>query len=57
MSKLLFEIENYRGEGVAASLFYEAKVTEAVALVVDNQKKQTAKNATPAFKRGYCGAS
>lgn len=43
MSKLLFEIENYRGEGVAASLFYEAKVTEAVALVVDNQKKQTAK--------------
>lgn len=45
MSKLLFEIENYRGEGIAAALFYEAKVTEAVALVADNQKKQTAKNA------------
>lgn len=38
MSKLLFEIESYRGDGIAASLFYEAKVTEAIALVVDNQK-------------------
>lgn len=55
MSKLLFEIENYRGEGVAASLFYEAKVTEAVALVVDNQKKQTAKNAHPLSKEDIAG--
>lgn len=47
MSKLLFEIENYRGDGIAAALFYEAKVTEAIALVVDNQKKQMAKNAHP----------
>lgn len=47
MSKLLFEIENYRGDGVAASMFYEAKVTEAVALVVDNQKKQAAKKPHP----------
>ena len=47
MSKLLFEIESYRGEGAAAALFYEAKVTEAVALVVDNQRKQTAKTAHP----------
>ena len=47
MSKLLFEIENYRGDGIAAALFYEAKVTEAIALVVDNQKKQAAKNAHP----------
>ena len=47
MSKLLFEIENYRGEGAAAALFYEAKVTETIALVVDNQKKQAAKNAHP----------
>lgn len=47
MSKLLFEIENYRGEGIAASLFYEAKVREAIALVVDNQKKQAAKNEHP----------
>ncbi len=47
MSKLLFEIESYRGEGAAAALFYEAKVTEAIALVVDNQKKQAAKNSRP----------
>ncbi len=40
MSKLLFEIENYRGDGVAAALFYEAKVTEAIALVVDAWKRQ-----------------
>lgn len=55
MSKLLFEIENYRGEGVAAALFYEAKVTEAVALVVDNQKKQAAKNAHPLSKEDIAG--
>ena len=51
MSKLLFEIENYHGEGIAATLFYEAKVTEAIALVVDNQKKQAAKECAPAFQR------
>lgn len=55
MSKLLFEIENYRGEGVAASLFYEAKVIEAVALVVDNQKKQAIKNAHPLSKEDVEG--
>ena len=55
MSKLLFEIENYRGEGVAAALFYEAKVTEAVALVVANQKKQAAKNAHPLSKEDIAG--
>ena len=35
MAKLLHEIERYRGGGLAASLFYEAKVAEAVALVVE----------------------
>ena len=55
MSKLLFEIENYRGEGIAAPLFYEAKVTEAIALVVDNQKKQAAKNARPLSKEDVEG--
>lgn len=55
MSKLLFEIENYRGEGIAASLFYEAKVTEAIALVVNNQKKQAAKNAHPLSKEDIEG--
>lgn len=55
MSKLLFEIGNYRGEGVAAALFYEAKVTEAIALVVDDQKKQAAKNAHPLSKEDIAG--
>ena len=41
MSKLLFEVENYRGEGMAAAMFYEAKVTEAIALVVDAWKAQS----------------
>lgn len=50
MSKLLFEIENYKGDGIAASLFYEAKVTEAIALVVDNHKKQTVKQLHPLSK-------
>ena len=45
MSKLLFEIENYRGEG--AALFYEAKVTEAIALVVDAWKRQSRKQEKP----------
>ena len=47
MSKLLFEIENYRGEGAAAALFYEAKVTEAIALVVDAWKRQSRKQEKP----------
>lgn len=47
MSKLLFEIENYRGEGAAAALFYEAKVTEAIALVVDAWKRQSQKKERP----------
>ena len=29
----------YRGDGIAAGLFYEAKVAEAVSLVVEEQKK------------------
>lgn len=47
MSKLLFEIENYRGEGIAAALFYEAKVTEAIALVVDAWKRQSQRQIHP----------
>lgn len=50
MSKLLFEVENYRGDGIATSLFYEAKVAEAIALVVDNQKKQSLKQVHPLSK-------
>ena len=55
MSKLLFEIENYRGEGIAASLFYEAKVTEAIALVVDAQKRQQQKKQRPLSEADLAG--
>ena len=47
MSRLLFEVENYRGDGMAAALFYEAKVTEAIALVVDAWKRQRQRQARP----------
>ena len=47
MSKLLFEVENYRGSGMAASLFFDAKVTEAISLVVDAWKKQSQKRERP----------
>ena len=49
MSKLLYEVKNYRGEGIAASLFYEAKATEAVSLVVEehrNMRKREEKQLT-----------
>lgn len=32
-------MKNYRGSGIAAGLYYEAKVAEAVSLVVEEQKK------------------
>lgn len=43
MSRLLTEIKNYRGEGIAAKLFYEGKVAEAVSMVVEYQKKHPEK--------------
>ena len=33
------KVKLYRGDGIAAGLFYEAKVAEAVSLVVEEQKK------------------
>lgn len=39
MSRLLYQIQRYRGDGIAASLFYEGKVAEAVSLVVEKQQK------------------
>ncbi len=50
MSKLLFEIENYRADDAAAALFYEAKVTEAISLVVDAWKRQSLKKERPLSK-------
>lgn len=55
MSKLLFEVENYRGEGSAADLFYEAKVTEAIALVVDAWKRQGSKRERPLSAEDLAG--
>ena len=43
MSRLLTEIKNYRGEGIAAKLFYEGKVAEAISMVVEYQKKHPEK--------------
>ena len=45
MSRLLTEIKDYRGEGIAAKLFYEGKVAEAVSMVVEYQKKHPDKPA------------
>ncbi len=42
MSRLLSELQNYRGDGIAAKLFYESKVAEALSLVVEYQKKRPA---------------
>lgn len=38
MARLLTQVKNYRGDGMAAKLFYEGKVAEAVSLVVERSK-------------------
>lgn len=55
MSKLLFEVENYRGDGMAAALFYEAKVNEAIALVVDAWKRQRQHQTRPLSEADMAG--
>ena len=52
MSKLLFEIESYRGEGMA---LYEAKVAEAIALVANEQKRQGRKPERPLTQNDLAG--
>lgn len=39
MLMLLKQIENYRGEGFGAKLLYQAKVTEAISLIVERKRK------------------
>lgn len=39
MAKVLYQIKTYQGDGIAASLFYEGKIAEAVSLVVEAQHK------------------
>ena len=41
MAKLLHDVRNYHGEGIAANLFYEGKIAEAVSLVLEAQQKHT----------------
>lgn len=42
MVHLLEQVKNYRGTGIAAKLFYEAKAAEAVSLVVDRSRELAA---------------
>jgi AraC-like DNA-binding protein len=44
MARLLNQVKNYQGEGMAASLFYEGKVAEAVALIVEWSKAKKQKH-------------
>ncbi len=36
---LLHQVKNYRGEGMAAKLFYEGKAAEAISLIVERSKR------------------
>lgn len=41
MSMLLHEVEGYRGEGIAAKLFYESKVAQAISLLMEQEQALT----------------
>lgn len=43
MFKLFTEIQNYKGDGIAAKLFYEGKIAEAVSLVIERHKRDNGK--------------
>lgn len=43
MSQLLKQVRDYRGDGMAANLFYTGKVTEAIALTVEWNKRKLKK--------------
>jgi len=40
---LLKQVENYRGDGIAAKMFYEGKVAEVVALLIESMRKRSGK--------------
>lgn len=46
MQLLLKQVANYRGNGISARLFYEAKVNEAVSLVVEYFRKHSMEQTT-----------
>lgn len=44
MARLLWQMKTYRGSGIAASLFYEGKIAEAVAFIMEaGQQRQKAR--------------
>lgn len=45
MVHLLKQVKDYRGEGIAAKLFYESKTAEAISLIVERYKMQPSKKA------------
>ena len=47
MSRLLHEVQTYRGRGIAADLYYEGKVAEAVSLVLEEQMRLDQKKVKP----------
>lgn len=46
MVRLLKSVRDYRSEGIAAQLFYESKVAEAVSLIIERHKAQPKKTGT-----------
>lgn len=46
MALLLREVQNYRGNGISARLFYESEVVQAVSLVIEWNRKHAQKQET-----------
>ncbi|SFU41402.1 transcriptional regulator, AraC family [Clostridium sp. DSM 8431] len=42
--QVLYQIKNYKGTGLAAHLFYDAKVTESLSLIIEYQKRSQKKS-------------
>lgn len=49
MRLLLCQVGKYRGQGMAAKLFYEAKVAEAVSLIVERTRSQKPQRPLPSL--------
>lgn len=47
MVALLRQVESYRGEGMAAKLFYRSKVSEAVALMIQHGREHPSRELSP----------
>jgi len=53
MSKLLHQVMTYRGKGMAAKMFYESKVAEAVGLIVEYHKNKKSNERQLTLKDSY----